>query len=122
VVTHFDLVTFDAPDTEALARFWSQVLGLHEVEREDGDRWIVLADAHGQRRLGLQRGPTVVGSVHLDLACTPDAFDSELARIVDLGAEHLGEPRREPYGSIANLADPDGNLFDLCAYRPVEPI
>ena len=54
--------------------------------------------------------------MHLDLACAPDEFDVELARLVDLGATQLGEPRREPYGSIANLADPDGNPFDLCAY------
>ncbi len=56
------------------------------------------------------------GSVHLDLACSPDEFDDELSRILIIGAVQLSEPRREPYGSIANLADPDGNPFDLCAY------
>ena len=97
-------------------RFWSAVLDLHEVEREDGDRWIVLADADGRRCIGLQRGATQPGSVHLDVACVPEAFEEELSRLRGLGAASLGGPRREPYGSIANLADPDGNPFDLCAY------
>ena len=114
--TRFDLVTLDSPDTGRLAHFWSAVLDLHEVEREDGDRWIVLADADGRRCIGLQRGATRQGSVHLDVACAPGAFEDELNRLSALGAASLSKPRREPYGAIANLADPDGNPFDLCAY------
>jgi len=33
-----------------------------------------------------------------------------------LGARLQGEPRHEPYGSIVNLIDPEGYIFDLCAY------
>lgn len=112
----FDLVTIDSPSTDALAEFWSAALDLHEVEREDGDRWIVLADADGTRRIGLQRGDHRSGGTHLDLACRPDQFDAELDRLRALGARLLQPPRREPYGAIANLTDPDGNVFDLCAY------
>ena len=112
----FDLVTLDSPDTVALASFWAEALDLHEVEREDVDRWIVLADGDGCRRIGLQRGTTRTGSVHLDIACERDSFDAELGRLISLGATAHGEPRREPYGSIVNLSDPDGNRFDLCAY------
>ncbi len=112
----FDLVTIDAPDTDAAARFWCAVLDLHEIEREDVDRWIVLADRAGTRRLGIQRGITRPGSMHLDIACAPSAFEAELERITALGATPATPPRREPYGSIANLVDPDGNPFDLCAY------
>lgn len=112
----FDLVTIDAPDTDASARFWSAALGLHEVEREDVDRWIVLADDDGVRRLGIQRGVTRAGSMHLDLACEPSDFDQEIERLVALGARLAAPTRREAYGSIANLADPDGNPFDVCAY------
>jgi predicted enzyme related to lactoylglutathione lyase len=114
--TSFDLVTIDSPATDAIAAFWSAVLDLHEVEREDGDRWIVLADASGRRRMGVQTGATRPGSMHLDVACAPDDFDDELERIVGLGAEQIGASRHEPYGSIVNLLDPDGNPFDLCAY------
>ena len=112
----FDLVTIDSPHPDAAATFWSAALGLHETEREDGDRWIVLGDANGVRRIGLQRGPTRPGGVHLDLHCTPDEFDDEVGRLIALGASLSAAIRREPYGMIANLADPDGNAFDLCAY------
>lgn len=117
MAARFDLVTIDSAATDDIAVFWSAVLDLHEVEREDGDRWIVLADDEECRRIGVQSGAPRAGSMHLDLACSPDDFESELARIVALGARQLGPARHESYGSIVNLADPDGNSFDLCAYR-----
>jgi len=76
----------------------------------------VLADGDGLRRLGIQRGVVRPGSVHLDLACDAASFTEETARLQDLGARLVSAPRVEPYGSIANLVDPDGNAFDLCAY------
>jgi predicted enzyme related to lactoylglutathione lyase len=112
----FDLVTFDSPTPDDLAAFWASVLGMVETEREDGDRWIVLSTADGVRRIGIQRGAAKVGSVHLDLGCQPGEFDAELARLVHLGAAMASSPRHEPFGSIVNLTDPDGNLFDLCGY------
>ena len=112
----FDLVTLDSPRPDDAAAFWCAALGLHESEREDGDRWIVLSDALGVRRIGLQRGSARPGTVHLDLSCGVGEFDAEVQRLLRLGATEVGAARHEPYGSIANLADPDGNLFDLCAY------
>ena len=112
----FDLVTIDTPDTSRLAAFWSAALHLHEVEREDGDRWVVLADTAGVRRLGLQRGSHRASSIHLDLVCDPDEFEREVSRLQALGATLLAPARHEPYGAIANLHDPDGNPFDVCAY------
>jgi len=113
----FDLVTIDTPRPAVLAGFWSAALALQESEREDGDRWIVLSDGHGTRRLGLQRGAHRSGGVHLDLACSVAEFDAEVARLVALGATLIAPTRTEPYGRIANLMDPDGNLLDLCAYH-----
>jgi len=115
VSARFDLVTLDTTDTERLASFWGSVLGLVEVEREDKDRWIVIGEPDGTRRVGIQRGEIRPGGVHLDLACDSREFDAELDRIVSAGAE-LVDRRTEPYGSIANLCDPAGYVFDLCAY------
>ena len=114
--TSFDLVTLNSPTPDAAVAFWCAALRLQETEREDGDRWIVLSDHAGVRRIGVQRGAVRPGTVHLDLACRPDEFGSEVARLRALGAYLLAPARHEPYGSIANLADPDGNPFDLCAY------
>lgn len=117
MAVRFDLVTIDSPDTEMLAVFWSAALDLVEVEREDGGRWIVLAGRDGRRRIGLQRGTHAMGGgVHLDLACSREEFDAEVERLLGLGASEIHSSRNELYGRIANLADPDGNLFDLCAY------
>jgi predicted enzyme related to lactoylglutathione lyase len=116
VPASFDLVTFDSPDTERAAAFWCAALALHETQREDGDRWVVLSDTEGTRRIGLQKGPARPGTVHLDLQCSPAEFEAEVARLTAIGAVVVRAPRHEPYGSIANLVDPDGNAFDLCAY------
>lgn len=116
MAARFDLVTFDVADPDRMAAFWAAVLGLVETEREDVDRWIVLSSPDGVRRIGLQRGAPRPGSVHLDLACDLAQFDAELERIVAAGAVLRSPVRSEPYGRIANLADPEGNLFDLCAY------
>jgi predicted enzyme related to lactoylglutathione lyase len=115
-MTTFDLVTLDVAAPDAAAEFWTAVLGLVETEREDGDRWIVLSDRDGVRRIGFQRGEPRPGGVHLDLACAPGEFDAEVNRLVSLGARLKGKPRHEPYGSIVNLIDPEGYIFDLCAY------
>lgn len=116
MATRFDLVTFDAPQPDRLARFWTEALGLHEIEREDGDRWLVLADTTGARRIGIQRGEGRPGSIHLDLVCEPHEFEAEVERLVSLGASLVRPSRTEPWGSIANLTDSDGNPFDLCTY------
>jgi catechol 2,3-dioxygenase-like lactoylglutathione lyase family enzyme len=113
----FDLVTIDTPDTQRLAEFWCAALGLHESEREDHDRWVVLSSVDGVRRIGLQRGEHRAGGIHLDVSCAPADFHHECDRLIALGAAELQPRRTEHYGSIANLADPDGNLFDLCAYH-----
>lgn len=114
----FDLVTIDSPQPDRLAAFWREALGLTEVEREDGDRWVVLADPRtGERRIGIQRGAHRPGGIHLDLRCDPPELPDEVARLRQLGAVELSPPRLEPYGAIANLADPDGNAFDVCAYH-----
>ena len=46
----FDLVTIDAADSGLVAGFWAAALVLTEVQSEDDGRWIVLADATGDRK------------------------------------------------------------------------
>ncbi len=124
----FDLVTVDAADSELVAGFWAAALLLVEVQREDNGRWIVLADATGMRRIGVQRITDLgVASacwdgadkprLHLDVACAPAEFDAEVERLLLLGAIQLRLPRHEDYGAIATMTDVEGNVFDLCAYH-----
>jgi predicted enzyme related to lactoylglutathione lyase len=127
-MTRFDLITIDAVDPSTLVAFWSAALRLVISETEDNGRWTVLSDSHGQRRIGIQRiaglglaQPEITGPskarLHLDLACDPSEFPTEVARLVEIGATRLRPDRVERYGSIATLADPEGNIFDLCAYQ-----
>lgn len=116
MTARFDLVTIDVADPALMTAFWSAALDLIETEREDVDRWVVLSSRDGVRRIGLQRGTRRRGSVHLDLTCELEAFDAELTRLLRLGGSLEAPVRIEPYGSIANCSDPEGNLFDLCAY------
>jgi predicted enzyme related to lactoylglutathione lyase len=118
--SHFDIVTLNTPRTNELSKFWADLLGLQEIEREDGDRWILLGDSNGRRTIGFQRGQHVAGSIHIDLSCSADDFPKERERMMQLGAVETRPMRSEPYGLIANFADPDGNLFDLCAYFSAE--
>ena len=114
--SRFDIVTLNSPRTKELAKFWAELLGLQEIEREDGDRWILLGNTNGGRTIGFQRGEHVAGSIHIDLSCSTSDFPNERERILRLGAVETRPMRSEPYGLIANFADVDGNLFDLCAY------
>lgn len=114
--SRFDIVTLNTPRTDELSRFWAELLGLQEIEREDGDRWILLGDTNGGRTIGFQRGEHVAGSIHIDLSCSTSNFSNEHDRMLRLGAVETRPMRSESYGLIANFADPDGNLFDLCAY------
>jgi predicted enzyme related to lactoylglutathione lyase len=114
--SRFDIVTLNSSRTNELSKFWAGLLGLQEIEREDGDRWILLGDSNGGRTIGFQRGEHVDGSMHIDLTCSTDDFSNERERMMQMGAIETRPMRSEPYGLIANFADPDGNLFDLCAY------
>ena len=116
VASRTDLVTFDVPEPDASARFWTAALGAEVTEREDDGRWVVVSGGGVTGRLGLQRGAVRPGGVHLDLACSRSDFDAEVRRLLDLGAVAAAPPRREPYGWIANLRCPDGYAVDLCAY------
>lgn len=113
----FDLVTLDVPDPDRSAVFWCELMRLTVIEREDDGRWLCLADHAGTRRLGLQRGAVRSGGVHLDLVCSVAEFDAAVQWAIDCGALLAASVRVEPYGSIANLVDPDGYAFDVCAYR-----
>mgnify|MGYP000294491613 CR=1 FL=1 len=114
--SRFDIVTLNSSRTNELSKFWAGLLGLQEIEREDGDRWILLGNTNGGRTIGFQRGEHLDGSIHIDLSCSTDDFANERERMMQLGAIETRPMRSEPYGLIANFADPDGNLFDLCAY------
>ena len=115
-------------------RFFVDLLGFELVEdspaltSRDGrpKRWVVvrppgaatgllLAQADGERQAGAV-GRQFAGRVGLFLRV--EDFEPTYERMRAAGVEFVGEPRREPYGSVAVFLDIAGNRWDLLGPRP----
>jgi catechol 2,3-dioxygenase-like lactoylglutathione lyase family enzyme len=107
-------VVLDCPDPHALARFYSELLGLRVI-RVDGD-WVDIGDGQ-TRRLSFQHAPdhrpprwpdpAFPQQVHLDIR-VDDIAEAE-RRVLALGAIRL--PSAEPGFRV--YADPAGHPFCL---------
>jgi catechol 2,3-dioxygenase-like lactoylglutathione lyase family enzyme len=118
MVSRVIAVAVDCRDAEALAAFWCAALGV-EV---DG-RW---RDAHGVEyvQIGTGEGPLLVfqpvpeaksgkNRLHLDITPATGTQESEVERLVGLGATRLADEPELPW---VVLADPEGNEF--CVLPP----
>lgn len=101
-----EAVVVDCTDPEALASFWSRVLGRGVRARFGPYVWLERGDGPV---LGFQRGAgpkTGKNRVHIDLA-SPDPA-AEQRRIEELGGRRL---HRYDEGGFLVMADPEGNEF-----------
>jgi shikimate kinase len=123
-VSSFDVATFDVLDPERAASFWLAAAGLVTLESRT-DRGVV-GTSGGVRLLGFRRasGESLSARtrdrVHLDLECPLDAFDSEVERLIDLGAVRLGTKRVEHFASGQIFTDPNGLVFCQNGYTESE--
>jgi catechol 2,3-dioxygenase-like lactoylglutathione lyase family enzyme len=114
-------IVVDCRDPEALAAFWSAVLGYRELSREDGAIEIGPEEGFGGP------APTLVFSSstdvapgklswHVDVNPTDRDQDAELQRLLALGARpaDIGQTGEESWHV---LADPEGNEFCLLRSR-----
>lgn len=112
-------VVLDCPDPHALARFYSELLGL-PISRVDGD-WVEVGDSqHG--RLSFQHAPRYrrprwpdprfPQQLHLDLRV--DDITAAQAKVLELGGTRL--PGTEPGFRV--YADPAGHPFCLGWEQP----
>jgi len=119
-----DLV-LDASDPELLARFWCEVLGYVELERDEVS--IEIGPSGGGS--GGQQ-PTIIFSrtdepkagklrLHIDVNPTDREQDDELKRLLAAGARRvdIGQTGAESWHV---LADPEGNEFCLLRRRVPE--
>jgi catechol-2,3-dioxygenase len=102
----------DSRDPERLAEFWCAVLDYHVVSRDGGEVEIA----------GLPGAPSILfewardeklhkNRVHLDLNAVGVDQETELQRLLDLGATHVDIGQGEQTWVV--LADPEGNEFCL---------
>ncbi len=105
-----EMITVDTLDPDRLAAWWATVVGAEVAAVMPGE-FVFVALSSGLR-LGFQRveDPTPgKNRVHIDLS-TPD-LESEVERLVALGATETG---RHDFGDDFRwvvFADPDGNAF-----------
>ena len=137
-------VTFDCGDPDALARFWSDVLGYRLPDPPPGfDTWDEALDAWGvpaERRddasaavdpagagprLFFQKvpeGKTAKNRVHLDVRAAPGlegeerlaALEAEAARLVGLGATRVRRHEPEPPLSAGFIVMQDPEGNEFC--------
>ena len=124
-------IVLDATDVRGLAEFYRKLLGLQYLPRDepptdgsaDNDRWLVLTDAHGARKLAFQAVPAlprvtwpdasgVAQQLHLDLT-VPDraALEVQRDRALALGAEQLLDRSDDSDEPLYVFADPAGHPF-----------
>lgn len=114
-VARLQVVALDCPDPDALAAFWSAVLGA-PVESTDAD-WVQLAPAGGTalafQKVADHRPPQWPGAehpqqIHLDLEV--DDLDAGEAAVVALGAR---KHEVQPGETFRVFLDPAGHPFCL---------
>lgn len=109
----FTEVCIDAADINALAAWWSKVLGWPSEVTDDGDVALRAPEGAGPDWLFLavRDDKVVKNRIHFDF--TPEDQEAEVARVIALGA------RRVDIGqgvqSWVVLADPEGNEFCILA-------
>jgi predicted enzyme related to lactoylglutathione lyase len=105
-------ISIDTADAAKQAGFWSDLLGVGVDAGATPQSASIAASDDSPQLLFHQvpEGKTVKNRLHLDLLS--NAFEAELARILELGATRVNEIRR-PGAHWVTLADPEGNEFDL---------
>ncbi|MGF1429913.1 VOC family protein [Kitasatospora sp. LaBMicrA B282] len=117
-------ITFDCVDPAALAAFWAAVTGRTVVD--DGtaaEPEYLLADPADPLQpnllfLPVPEGKAVKNRLHLDLQPTDHPRETEVDRLLSLGATLLADHRTADGTGWAVLADPEGNEF--CVERSAE--
>jgi catechol 2,3-dioxygenase-like lactoylglutathione lyase family enzyme len=117
----FTEIVVDCRDPEALAGFWSAVLGYRELSREDGAIEIGPDEGFGGPAPTLEFSPSTDPRPpklpwHIDVNPTDRDQDAELERLLALGARpaDVGQTGDEGWHV---LADPEGNEFCLLRRR-----
>ena len=111
-------MTFDCHNPLLLAEFWSAVL---EYETEN---WPVINGATSKPRDGgvphiafikAPEAKTAKNRLHLDIQPVDGAMESEVERLVELGATRI-DVFNEPSETWTVMNDPEGNEF--CVLKP----
>jgi catechol-2,3-dioxygenase len=108
-------LTLQTPDPEGLSEFYTNILDLPLLSREDDRIWLGCGE---QTRLGLwSPGEKEFGDqggrhVHYAYSVLPGALDEIVARLERLGIEHRGPVRHDGGDRSLYFEDPEGNVVE----------
>jgi hypothetical protein len=111
----FKDLCLDARDHQALADWWCAALGYvrRSADRPRTDPVAIEDPAGAGPLIWLNPVPepkTVKNRMHFDVRVGPERRETEVARLLSLGATELWRASQGPY-EWATLADPEGNEF-----------
>ena len=114
-ITGFSELTLEAADAEAVARFYTDVIGLEHIAEEDDRIWLAAGD---RARLGIwtpgrkEFGDRGGRHVHFALTVEPGTLDRLATRVREHGSSARG-PVEHPGGDRSlYLSDPEGNVVE----------
>lgn len=121
-------VSLGVSDAERAGRFWMRALGWgRRPARWPGDDWIVVEPPPGEPGVPIAMDVSVTPvqtepRVHLDLDAGTVDLDTEVERLVGLGATRVAWPHTAGPGEpeFVVLADPEGNRFCVSGQRQSE--
>ncbi|GGN51874.1 hypothetical protein FHR83_009261 [Actinoplanes campanulatus] len=109
--------TVDSLDAYAQSRWWQNVLDYVEDPEDPnlpGHEECMIFSRDGRHRLLFIEVPDakqIKNRIHFDLRPTEDNRETELARLLELGATQVADRRKPDGGGWVVLADPEGNEF-----------
>jgi catechol-2,3-dioxygenase len=116
LVQGFAELTLEVRDRELLERFYTDLLGLEVLAREDDRTWLAAGEharlglwLPGEKEFGDQGGR----HVHFAFSAAPGRLDVLRRRLQDAGHEHRG-PIEHPGGDRSvYVEDPEGNVVEI---------
>ncbi|MEX2273974.1 MAG: VOC family protein [Actinomycetota bacterium] len=113
-IADVQFVVLDANDPDAPSTFWCAVLGTEEESRVGGDAFVLLKASADATPLAFQKvadGKAGKNRMHLELITTD--LDAAVAQVQTLGGKKLRDAQELEGYTWVNMADPEGNEFDL---------
>jgi predicted enzyme related to lactoylglutathione lyase len=100
-------------DAKASARWWEEKVGFVSDRVHGSDHAIVIAPPGDRFVLHLCEGFAPLEPGDSGIAFVTDAIEPLVARMLEGGVSFPEPLKKEPWGSMAKFADPDGNIFWL---------
>jgi predicted enzyme related to lactoylglutathione lyase len=107
-------IVMDCAQPRTLGRFWAEVLGYEIAEEDDDVSYIEDPSGVGPAMCfnKVEEPKRSKNRLHLDLNVAEDDMESEIDRLIALGAGHVNIGQ-SPDSFWAVLIDPEGNEFCL---------